>query len=104
MQLMAGNPWMVEEEAAFLRNPLPESHVQLIDEVTRRVGSDIYAIDYAVKSDGTVLLFEANAFQPIVRPPWRSIYPASGDASRKLIRAARMLLARRILGTSAAPG
>lgn len=100
MKLMAKYPWMADEEAMFLKNPVPAPHAQIFEEVTRRIGSDIYAVDYAMKSDGTILLFEANAFQPIVRPPWRSVYPASGEASRRLIRAARMLLARKILGTS----
>jgi tetratricopeptide (TPR) repeat protein len=61
---MAHQPWMQEEEAAFLNDPASvfgASQYLALDEIRRRVGLDYFGIDCALDTCGNVVVFEVNA-------------------------------------------
>ena len=68
---MAANPTHREEERRFLddmASVLGEGAITALGEVSRWMGLDYAGIDFAMRPDGAVLLFEANATM-IVHPP-----------------------------------
>lgn len=61
---MANQPWMQEEEAAFLANPTAifnAAQNQVLRAVRERFGLDYFGIDCGLDSDGHVVIFEVNA-------------------------------------------
>jgi tetratricopeptide (TPR) repeat protein len=61
---MANQPWMQQEEAAFLADPgavFSASHYEVLRELRARVGLDYFGIDCALDSRGDLLVFEVNA-------------------------------------------
>jgi tetratricopeptide (TPR) repeat protein len=61
---MAHQPWMQEEEAAFLANPgavFDASHYQALRTVRERIGLDYFGIDCGLDADGNLIVFEVNA-------------------------------------------
>ena len=61
---MANQPWMQQEEAAFLANPgavFSASHYEGLRELRGRIGLDYFGIDCALDSCGDLLVFEVNA-------------------------------------------
>ena len=61
---MAHQPWMQQEEAAFLNDSAavfgPAQH-QALHEIRRRVGLDYFGIDCGLDASGNVVVFEVNA-------------------------------------------
>jgi tetratricopeptide (TPR) repeat protein len=61
---MADQPWMQQEEAAFLANPaavFKASHYQALRVVRERFGLDYFGVDCGLDPDGNLVLFEVNA-------------------------------------------
>jgi hypothetical protein len=61
---MASQPWMQQEEAAFLANPAAvfnAAHYQALRVVRERFGLDYFGIDCGLDRDGTLIVFEVNA-------------------------------------------
>ena len=60
---MANQPWMQQEEAAFLANPgavFSASHYEALRELRGRIGLDYFGIDCALDKCGDLLVFEVN--------------------------------------------
>jgi tetratricopeptide (TPR) repeat protein len=61
---MANQPWMQQEEAAFLANPaviFNAAHYQALRMVRERFGLDYFGIDCGLDPDGDLVVFEVNA-------------------------------------------
>jgi Flp pilus assembly protein TadD/glutathione synthase/RimK-type ligase-like ATP-grasp enzyme len=61
---MANQPWMQQEEAAFLANPgavFSQAHYQTLNAIRERIGLDYFGIDCALDRDGNLVVFEVNA-------------------------------------------
>jgi tetratricopeptide (TPR) repeat protein len=61
---MAEQPWMRQEEAAFLANPVAvfkPSHYQALRVVRERFGLDYFGIDCGLDPDDNLVVFEVNA-------------------------------------------
>jgi tetratricopeptide (TPR) repeat protein len=61
---MANQPWMQQEEAAFLANPASifnAAHYQALRLVRERFGLDYFGVDCGLDSDGHLVIFEVNA-------------------------------------------
>jgi len=61
---MANQPWMQQEEAAFLANPAAifnAAHYQALRLVRKRFGLDYFGIDCGLDLDGHLVVFEVNA-------------------------------------------
>ncbi|MGA7803583.1 MAG: hypothetical protein WCB02_03035, partial [Bradyrhizobium sp.] len=61
---MANQPWMQQEEAAFLSNPGAIFNVaqsQALQTIRERIGLDYFGIDCALDASGDVVVFEVNA-------------------------------------------
>jgi len=61
---MANQPWMQQEEAAFLADPhavFTPSHYHALDAIRERVGLDYFGIDCALDGAGNLIVFEVNA-------------------------------------------
>src|SRR5260370_15491540 len=61
---MANQPWMQQEEAAFLANPAAifnAPHYQALRVVRERIGLDYFGIDCGLDPDGHLVVFEVNA-------------------------------------------
>lgn len=61
---MANQPWMQQEEAAFLANPAAvfnAAHYHALRVVRERFGLDYFGIDCGLDPDGNLIVFEVNA-------------------------------------------
>jgi tetratricopeptide (TPR) repeat protein len=61
---MAHQPWMQQEEEAFLNDPsafFGVAQVQALHEIRQRVGLDYFGIDCGLDAAGNVVVFEVNA-------------------------------------------
>ena len=61
---MASQPWMQQEEAAFLADPaavFKPAHYQALRMVRERFGLDYFGIDCGFDPDGNLVVFEVNA-------------------------------------------
>jgi glutathione synthase/RimK-type ligase-like ATP-grasp enzyme len=61
---MANQPWMQQEEAAFLADPAAvfnAAHYQALRVVRERFGLDYFGIDCGLDPDGNLIVFEVNA-------------------------------------------
>ncbi len=61
---MANQPWMQQEEAAFLANPAAvfnAAHYQALRVMRQRIGLDYFGIDCGLDRDGNLIVFEVNA-------------------------------------------
>ncbi len=61
---MANQPWMQQEEAAFLDNPgavFSSANYAALREIRARIGLDYFGIDCGLDSDGNLVVFEVNA-------------------------------------------
>jgi glutathione synthase/RimK-type ligase-like ATP-grasp enzyme len=61
---MANQPWMQQEEAAFLANPAAifnAAHYRALRVVRERFGLDYLGVDCGLDSDGRLVIFEVNA-------------------------------------------
>ena len=61
---MANQPWMQQEEAAFLANPravFSQAHYQTLNAIRERIGLDYFGIDCALDREGNLVVFEVNA-------------------------------------------
>jgi hypothetical protein len=61
---MANQPWMQQEEAAFLADPaavFSDAHFQALRTVRERFGLDYFGIDCGLDRSGNLVAFEVNA-------------------------------------------
>jgi tetratricopeptide (TPR) repeat protein len=61
---MANQPWMQEEEAAFLSQPssvFGAGHYRALQEIRRRIGLEYFGIDCSLDRSGNLVVFEVNA-------------------------------------------
>jgi tetratricopeptide (TPR) repeat protein len=61
---MAHQPWMQQEEAAFLNNPAGVfglTQFKALEDIRERVGLDYFGIDCGLDASGHVVVFEVNA-------------------------------------------
>jgi glutathione synthase/RimK-type ligase-like ATP-grasp enzyme len=61
---MASQPWMQQEEAAFLANPaaiFSAAHYQALHAIRARFGLDYFGIDCGLDRNGNLIVFEVNA-------------------------------------------
>jgi tetratricopeptide (TPR) repeat protein len=61
---MAHQPWMQQEEAAFLADPATvfhARHFEALRAIRERIGLDYFGIDCGLDADGKLLVFEVNA-------------------------------------------
>jgi tetratricopeptide (TPR) repeat protein len=61
---MANQPWMQQEEAAYLENPravFSPANYAALREIRSRVGLDYFGIDCALDAQGNIVVFEVNA-------------------------------------------
>src|SRR4029077_15236802 len=61
---MAHQPWMQQEEAAFLSNPVGvfnSAQFKALQDIRERVGLDYCGIDCGLDASGNVVVFEVNA-------------------------------------------
>jgi tetratricopeptide (TPR) repeat protein/glutathione synthase/RimK-type ligase-like ATP-grasp enzyme len=61
---MANQPWMQQEESAFLSDPhavFAPSHYQALHAIRERIGLDYFGIDCALDGAGDLIVFEVNA-------------------------------------------
>jgi Flp pilus assembly protein TadD len=61
---MAHQPWMQQEEEAFLNNSAAvfgASQLEVLHEIRRRVGLDYFGIDCGLDRSGNIVVFEVNA-------------------------------------------
>jgi glutathione synthase/RimK-type ligase-like ATP-grasp enzyme len=62
--VMRANPWMMDEERAFLSDPkgcIGEANFAALENVAKVIGLDFFGIDFTLRKNGGVLIFEANA-------------------------------------------
>jgi hypothetical protein len=63
-RFMLDRPELIEEEFRLLERPegaLPQSVQDTFNAVKQRMGLDFFGMDFAIGSDGKIILFEANA-------------------------------------------
>lgn len=99
---MAERPDHRAEEAAFLgdmHGVLGESAVSALEAVAALLGVDYGGIDFALRPDGRVLVFEANATMVIVPPDADPIWDYRREAIARAIDAARAALVSRVRGS-----
>src|SRR5579871_4117225 len=61
---MAHQPWMQQEEAAFLSNPVGvfnSAQFKALQDIRERVGLDYCGIDCGLDAAGNIVVFEVNA-------------------------------------------
>jgi tetratricopeptide (TPR) repeat protein len=61
---MANQPWMQQEEAAFLQNPravFSPANYAALREIRSRIGLDYFGIDCGLDGQGNLVVFEVNA-------------------------------------------
>lgn len=61
---MANQPWMQQEEEAFLNNPaavFKPSHYQALQAIQDRIGLEYFGIDCGLDRSGNLVVFEVNA-------------------------------------------
>ncbi len=95
---MAGNADLRAEEARFLnRMPdvLGEAAMAAITAIARTLNLDYAGIDFALRPDGTILVFEANATMVAPLPGPDPIWDYRRDAVAAVLEAARAMLDRR---------
>lgn len=64
LKVMAANPWMMEQERAFLENPkavLGAAAYARLEGLVALVGLEWFGFDFTQLDDGTLLVFELNA-------------------------------------------
>jgi hypothetical protein len=99
---MAERPDHRAEEAAFLgdmHGVLGARAVSALEAVAALLGVDYGGIDFALRPDGRVLVFEANATMVIVPPDADPIWDYRRQAIARAIDAARAALASRGRGS-----
>jgi glutathione synthase/RimK-type ligase-like ATP-grasp enzyme len=78
---------------------LGESAVSALEAVAALLGVDYGGIDFALRPDGRVLVFEANATMVIVPPDADPIWDYRREAIARAIDAARAALVSRVRGS-----
>ena len=95
-ELMDGDARLREEEHAFLSAP-PHALVRIGEEIARRTGLDIFAIDCAELPDGRIVLFEVTTCAQLVTG--RQIeapYGYTAEAVERITRAVEELFRGRL--------
>jgi len=62
--VMRNHPWMQEQERAFVEDPvrvLGAENVRRLEAIAELVGLDFFGVDFTVRRDGTLLVYETNA-------------------------------------------
>ena len=95
---MATQPRFREEERCFLAS-MPEvlgpRALAALAAIGKRMGLDYAGVDFGLRGDGSVLLFEANATMVIVPPPADGIWDYRRAAIDRALEAARRLVLAR---------
>jgi glutathione synthase/RimK-type ligase-like ATP-grasp enzyme len=102
---MASEPTYREEERRFLDDMpavLGEAALEALLRVSTELQLDYAGIDFGLRPDGTVLLFEANATMVIAPPPPDPMWDYRRPAIERARQAALALLRKRGLETGAA--
>jgi tetratricopeptide (TPR) repeat protein len=101
---MANQPWMQQEEAAFLADPTtvftPE-HYEALRAVRARIGLDFFGIDCALDDRGDLLVFEVNASMLVHED--NAAFPYKDPAVRAIKQAFDAMLASRVAPLMVAP-
>jgi hypothetical protein len=105
---MATEPRYREEEGRFL-DSMPDvlgpRAMAALTAIGRSMGLDYAGVDFGVRADGGVLLFEANATMVIVPPPPDTLWDYRRAAIDRALHAARrLILARAAAGGGGRPG
>ncbi len=99
---MADDPAHREEERRFLedmRGAIGPGASAALELIGAKVGLDYFGIDFGLASDGSLLLFEANAAMVIIPPPPDAIWDyRRGPIAAVLDAAKRMALTRALRG------
>ena len=64
LAVMKTSPWMQEQEKTYLADPagaVGAGNWRILESLGNLVGLDFFGIDYTVRGDGTLLIFELNA-------------------------------------------
>jgi hypothetical protein len=96
---MAENVIYREEERRFLEDMsgvLGPRAMAALDALRRTLGLDFAGADFALTTDGSVLLFEANATMAINAPPSGGLWDYRREATETVQRATRQMLMRRV--------
>lgn len=64
LTVMRENPWMLEQEKRYLADPagaIGAGNWRILERLHDLVGLDFFGVDYTVREDGTLLIYELNA-------------------------------------------
>ncbi len=92
---MANQPWMQQEEAAFLNDPavvFNAGHQRALQEIRRRIDLEYFGIDCGLDGGGNLLVFEVNASM-LVHDDNRE-FPYKDPAVRRIKSAFDVMLAK----------
>lgn len=108
LSVMKQTPWMQEQERRYLDDPIGaigEKTYRALESLGGLVGLDFFGIDYTVRGDGTLLVFELNASMrhshdharhfPYMRPAMERISQAFAAMIEKKLRPPRRTRRRR---------
>lgn len=99
-KVMAKHPWMQEQEKAFLEDPaaaIGAENYKVLAGLHHIVGLDFFGMDFTLRADGTMLIFELNASMrhsndhsknfPYMQPHMDRISQAFADMVQKRLKA-----------------
>jgi hypothetical protein len=96
LEIMMHNPWMLEEERAFL-NSDNERIADGVRKIKEIIKLDYFGVDFGLTEGGDMILFEANAtMQSSFRPDSIKLFPHLGDAIIRHRQSFRRLIAQKI--------
>jgi tetratricopeptide (TPR) repeat protein len=102
---MANQPWMQQEEAAFLADPAAvfgAAHYQALRMVRERFGLDYFGIDCGLDRNGNLIVFEVNASMLVHDD--NAEFPYKDPFVRAIKTAFEAMLRSRADGSSRLPG
>lgn len=104
LAVMTQNPWMQEQERRYLDDPMGvigEKRYRALESLGGLVGLDFFGIDYAVRGDGTLLVFEMNASMRHSHDHARN-FPYMRPAMERISRAFAAMIERKLGDTGRA--
>ena len=93
-RFMSENPALLKEERRFMASPL--KHRLPLQRIVEKTGVDFFGIDFGETSNGTPVLFEANAAMRSIYPEWRETYPETWHATNDLVERFSMHLKQKL--------
>ena len=98
LTVMRENPWMQEQEKRYLADPagaIGAGNWRILERLPDLVGLDFFGVDYTVRQDGTLLIYELNASMrhsdshsrnfPYMQPSIERITAAFGEMIQRKI-------------------